>query len=1181
MHDAARQLELVRSRARLWLTVLSVLRFVAVIVPVMIVLALVDWALNLPGWLRLVIGLFVVVECVYWLSTRLYRAVSFCPGIGELALRAERMYPQLAGVLASSVELQARSGSDDATFGPYRAAMVDMTLGHARNLLQGVRLTRLIDLSSISRWSVMSLLTLVVLCAALFYAPGMSRTAMARWLTPLGPTQWPRKVIMEDATPADVCPVDAPVRLVTLIQRGHEPGMRVRVSYRLTDAEGQAGPRQQALMTEQNTGHVADSGSASFERLIDLPPVVVRTINSLPDGRGELEYTFQAGDGQTTTERITLVARPSVTSLKATIDPPVYAAGLVSPQSAAMHEQSGQIATASALVGSRVQLEVILNKPITMTQTGLATALPGLIESIGSENVVIKEQSASTPKRARFTAVFTLTDTFSTRVHVTDSHGLENLSQRRYRIEAIEDGPPSVSITEPVADEAVLASATIDVVAAAQDDVGLERLELIGSIIHHATGGEPVEQKLPTLSEHSGRQLTLGTQASMDLSTMELRAGDTLVLHGVVRDIYELNNQRHEPVRSSPRTLRIIDEPTLVAQIRSELAGLRQQVVRLEQTQQRIQSEQPPSITQPQQEQVTQRLDAQSSLLERLEDRIQRNRLDDQPMREMIRQADGLVRQAHQKSTDAASRLREADERPDVADSLEEAAHGDQKAVRQTLSELADLLDQGRDVLTLKLKLQQLKTQQESLATDTRELLPQTIGQEPDQLSDSERERLKDLRQRQDDLADQARDLTRQMQLTADALARQGERDQDRAAAEALAETAAISQRQGLEGSMSQSSESMQRNQLSQAGQQQGAAMDTLDRMLKEMGSQERRRQAILKRRLQELSALIRKLIKRQTAHALELNQSVADGVAALEPGQVSIRRATMGAQQEAGGSTETAEVRSQLVEAVREQGAAVGALRIGDSPPALTAERRAVDHLESALDELNKLTEDKAAQEAQQQRQKLRDAYERHAKRQDELRESVQQVTHDGPMDRQRRASLVGLAGGQSELQRAIAETGKEVGETLVFEHMHGQVGAASSRVVSTLRRGVGDVAVLSDQRSIASTLRAMAEALKEDPSDNPFSSSGGGGGGEGGGSNPAVPPLAELKLVRGLQSVIYDQTREVENSRNAQPDQPMKQKMLELSTRQRELSSLGKRLIDQMKQQQNPLTPDAGEQP
>jgi hypothetical protein len=1166
MHDAARQLEMVRGRAKLWLTILQLLRFVSAVVPVLVVLALVDWALKLPGWLRLVIGLFVLIECVVWLSTRLYRASRFRPALGDLALRAERVYPQLAGVLASCVEFQVGAAGDDEARGPHHNRLMRMTIDRARTMLDGVRLARLIDLSSVARWFAASLLAMAVLASGVIYAPGMTRTAMARWMAPLGPTEWPRRVILEDATPVAVCPVDAPVRLVTHIQRGFKHGMRVRVNYRMTDAAGVTGEWQEVLMTEQGLA-AAGSGEASFERLIDLPPAVVRSINRTPDSSGQLQYTFQAGDGLTPPGRVTLVARPAVAEVNLSTDPPVYAAGLVSPQAVALHEQSGQIASASALIGSRVSLEVVLNKPVPVTPVGLAAALPGLAETIGMQQVAFEPRSADESQSNRFTATFTLTETFSTRMHVTDTEGLENLSQRRYRIEAIEDGPPSVSITEPVADESVLASAELAVTAVAQDDVGLESLEVVGAVVRRVAKGQPVEEPMPRLAESSGRQPTLDAQAVLALPAMQLRAGDTLVLHGVARDVYELDGQRHDPVRSSPRTLRIIDEPTLIAQLRSELAGLRQQVVRLEQTQQRIQSEQPPSVTLPQQEQVTQRLDAQTSLLERLDERMQRNRLDDAPMREVIDRADTLVRRARGQSSDAVSRLRAADENPDDAEALERAAN-EQQAVRQTLGDLAELLDQGRDVLTLKLQLQQLKTQQSALATDTRELLPRTIGQELDQLEEDERERLEDLRRRQAELAEQARTLTRQMQLTADALARQGERDQDRAAAEALAEAAAIGQRQGLEESMSQSSESMQRNQLSQSGQQQDEALNTLERMLEEMGTQERRRQEILRRRLRELSALIRRLIERQTAHADALEAADAGQVAPLEPGQVSIRRATMGAQQQAGGSKETAEVASALAEAVREQGAAVGALRNGNRAPALAAERRAVDHLKKALEELNKITEDNAAQEAREKRRQLREAYLQHAERQDALRKSVRQAGDVGPVDRRRRAELVALAGGQSELQQAIARTGEEVAQTLVFERMHERIGTASSRVVTTLRRGVADAAVLSDQRTIATTLRAMADALKEDPTDSPFAGGGGGGGGGGGAPPAAVPPLAELRLIRGLQEGVYNETKEAEATTAGQTADTMKQRMLELSTQQRELSSLGKRLIEQMKQ-------------
>ncbi len=1185
MQDVSRQLKQVRGRARLWLSAIHIFRFIAALVLVVLLLSVLDWALNLPGWLRLVIGLLVCAECVYWLTTRLLSALRFNPSLSELALRAERVYPQLAGVLASSVDFSTGStsaqGEADSRQG---RALAELALDRARGLMDGVDLSRLVDPSAAMKRLAVALLSLMVLGACVISAPGMSRTAVARWLAPLGSTQWPRSVSIEDTTGFDVRPVDAPVRFMSRITKGHRSGMRVNVHYRFIDALGETGQWGRAILTQQSTDRDAKA-SASYEQLLEVSAEVARSVNNTPGGRAVLSYYFQAGDGQTPTAQIKLVARPAVVAVHVDIQPPVYAVGLTGTQAVALHEQGGQIASASALVGSRVRLLVQWNKPVSVTRDDLATVLPGLIDAIGLDAITVDDSNDSNdsgqPKGDRLSIGFILTDTFTTPIHITDGYKLENQSRRKYRIEAVQDRLPSSAITEPLADEAVLASAVISLAATAQDDVGLERIELLGTTRSRPVGGDLIEAVLPRLAQSSGRQTSLSAGLELDLSKLELRSGDSVVLTAVAYDVYELNGQRHDPVVSSPRTLRIIDEPTLVAQLRTELAGLRQQVVRLEQTQQRIASEQPPSVTQPQQDQVTRRLESQASLLDELSDRMRRNRLEDEPMREVIQQADELVQRARQASSEAASNLRKSDEQsagqPEEADQLEDAAHEDQQEVRQTLTELAELLDQGRDVLTLKLRLQQLKTQQQALANDTRELLPETIGQDKDQLDEAQRQRLDELEKRQAELADQARALTRKMQVTAEALSQQGERDQDKAAAQALAEAAAIGQRQGLSESMQQSSESIDQNRLSQSGQQQDKALDALDKMLKEMGTQEKRRQAILKRRLQELSELVRKLLKRQIAQALLLERSANDEVAVFEPQQLALRRATMGAQQQAGGSSESGQVAVSLSDAVREQGSAVGSLRRGEGPAALTAQRAAVEHLKSALDELNKLVEDSAAKQARKEREQLRQAYKKHAKRQDELRDLVRVIVDAGPMNRQRRAALVALSGEQSQLQQAIAETGRLVGKTLVFEHMHEQVGQTSSRVVHALRRGEGDGPVRGDQQMIAITLRAMAEALKQDPSDDPFSSGGGGGGGGGGGQEPPlVPPVAELKLIRGLQAVVYEQTRLIEADAAGAADGPMKQRMLEISTRQRELSSLGKRLIEKMKQQsQQPLFP------
>ncbi|GAB4195761.1 MAG: hypothetical protein Kow00105_09970 [Phycisphaeraceae bacterium] len=1189
MQQIIRQLEQVRSHARGWLVVLHLSRFLGALVLVLTALVCVDWLLDLPGWLRLVIGLLVVVESVYWLGTRLIRAMSFRPSLSDLALRAERLYPQLEGVFASTVEFEANEQPPSRESPPpYHRAIVDRMVRQVMARLEGVDLSRLINHHVVARELVGSVLIVACVSVLILLEPGISRTAAMRWLAPLGSAQWPKSVDVQDVTGLTVWPVDTPIQLRSRITRGHRPDMRVRVHYRIVDLTGQAGPWTQAVMTAQTT--TAQAGEpVVYERLLDVPPTAVRLLDASPQEACLLEYRFEAGDAETPRNRISLVSRPRIESVQAHIEPPVYATGLVDAQTLALHEQPGSLATAKALVGSAIRLEVTLNKPVPLSEDLLHTIMPGLSDDVEPGKLLLslsplsaQQEEAETNEQTakRFDVSFSLPGTVNTGFTVKDEHGLASLSQRLYRIEAVQDSPPSVAITLPETDEAVLATAQVDINATAQDDVGLEHLLVTGSISKSRKVNGTERQEMQALARRDGRQPTLQAAALLDLSTYDLSAGDTITLYAVAQDVFELEGKRHDPVQSAPRTLRIIDEPTLVSQIRTELAGLRQQVVRLEQTQQRIQSEHPPSVTIPQQEQITQRLDAQTALLDRLTARMQRNRLESPDTLKLIDSAEALVDQAREYSIDATDKLRQADAKQNTpeAEPLENEARSRQDAVRQTLSELADLLDQGRDVLTLKLQLQQLRTQQQALANDTRELLPQTIGQSRDQLDEADRQRLDELEQRQRDLEEQARSLTRQMQLTADALSRQGERDQDRAAAEALAEAAAIGQRQGLQDAMDRSSQSLQQNQLSQAGQEQDRALNTLERMLQEIDTREQRRQAILQRRVRELVSLVRQLIQRQTNHAERVRDSEPLALSELEPEQVTIRRATMGAQQQADASSETAKAGEHLADAVREQGQAVLSLRNAAGAEAFASETGAIEQLEQALEVLESLEKDAQTQEAIRQREALRQAYLKLADEQDALRESVEETRQAGAVGRRQRAALIGLSADQSRLQQAIADAGRQVEETLVFVRMHERMGAASSRVVSALRRGEAGPVVTDEQAMIAATLRAMAEALKQDPNNSDFASGGGGGGGQGEGQPPPmVPPLAELKLIRGLQQVIYDQTKTVQAATAGQPDQPTKQKLMELSTRQRELSDLGQRLIEQVRQQSRP-TPDTG---
>src|SRR5690606_12724472 len=121
------------------------------------------------------------------------------------------------------------------------------------------------------------------------------------------------------------------------------------------------------------------------------------------------------------------------------------------------------------------------------------------------------------------------------------------------------------------------------------------------------------------LAAEAGRQPSLRAAHALDLAAHpQLRPGDVVTLTATARDVYlDRAGQRHDPARSAPRRLRIIDAATLIGQIRGELAGVRQQALRLDEQQQQA-AQAPPADAQPLQDRLGRRLEAQSSLVRRL-----------------------------------------------------------------------------------------------------------------------------------------------------------------------------------------------------------------------------------------------------------------------------------------------------------------------------------------------------------------------------------------------------------------------------------------------------------------------------------------------------------------------------------------------------------------------------------
>jgi hypothetical protein len=488
----------------------------------------------------------------------------------------------------------------------------------------------------------------------------------------------------------------------------------------------------------------------------------------------------------------------------------------------------------------------------------------------------------------------------------------------------------------------------------------------------------------------------------------------------------------------------------------------------------------------------------------------------------------------------------------------------------KALGELSQMLDQGRDALALQLQLKALAGEQRELAAASREMLPRTLGRDAEQLSDAEREQLRQLADRQAGLAEQSRQLTEQMRQTAEALSKEGATPEDTASAQSLAEAAAIAQRQGLTQTMKQASDAARQNRLSEAGQQQDSSQSTLQDMLDQMGKQDQRRQEILQRRLAKLGESIEKLIARQTEELERLKQ--ADGLAGLDEPMSLLRRNTLSVEEEARAMRQTEAAGVDLGAAAERQGVAIRSLRERERQPGIDAEAVALEKLKDALEKVNATNEAARQEQARQQREQMRARYTQLALEQRTLREQTERFAGLKELTRQQRREMVDLGNREADLRIAAAELkeGEHVARTLMFQHLHGRIDELADQAVRDLRSAKADTPVAAQSR-IESMFMQMAEALKESPTEEPFASGqsgdggGGGGGGGGAGNRPAIPREAELKLFAGLQRDVYERTREIADARDRADAAAVKRLLLQLSVEQRQLAGLGAKLMQE----------------
>lgn len=1226
MLHIAQQLRSVRRTGRTLLVLRRLAQLLVVLVPVALVLALLDYALRMPGAMRLLIGVAVLSLSGVWLVTRLNRALRFWPTLAELALRAERLYPQLAGSLASAVEFSmhpAGYAQPSST-----ASMAQTAVDEMQDKTKGVDVKRMVKLKPTVQACALAVLAMLVLTAIAVATPQASATAAQRWLVPLGDTQWPKVNEVQPLTPKDaVFAADGKVRLRAKVTRGWSEGMRMTVQYRVLDEAGQ-GDWQSVRVAKQKNAPGSSAGEHIYEAMLDVPAAVARSLMAGQRTSATLEVRYSAGDDTTDTQSMTLAARPEIKSVTVKTEPPNYALGLINPQRIALHEQTDRIASTSALIGSTVTVEVMFNKPLPADFVNNDVGMAWM-QRLGADDKSFKMYRPADDAEG-FALTWTLDQTITGGFDLTDNFGLQSTdADKQYRIVAIEDELPASVLLKPTTDESVLPGASVQLSALTQDDIAMQSIKLDIVVPDRANTPEDAEQVVTRSLDNgallkTGRSETLSLDYTLQLKALDLLPGDEIRITAMGQDIYNLDGQRHDPVASDTRRLRVITEQELADQVRRVLRGVRNTGQSLERNQrlvaERTESS-PPAETAASQGDISRRIAAQQDTVEALRDRLERNRphnLD--ALEELLDRADAMLEQAETASEQAEQSLGEAANQQQQGEQAEQqqqaaAQAGDNDAqaqaeqdakqaqanqeqeqakardaqaeAREQLAELVAALDTGESVGEIESELAAIEADAARAAQKTKELLPKTIGQKAENLDEQTRKELEENADAQRDLAERAEALIDKMRAAAEQIGENGETPEERATAKTLAEAADIAERQGLQENTEQAAEKLDENQVADAANEQQQAMNTLEEMLEELGKQKQRRQEELKRLLQELAQKVQKLVDEQRSQLARAEAAAPNALGVLEQPQFMLRKRTMAVQAEAMQAAKTEPVGEPLGNAVKAQAEAIKAIRVNDKQSTLNQEGEALAQLEAALALLNKEQDQQEQEEQDAERFALRQAYYDLADRQERLLAIAMQHEQDEDYSRrdwrqinrlyEEQLEDKGLDEEQGVIRTVAAELLEKAGEAMVYQSLHRRIDQATGRAENRMSGRRIDGIVFNDQRSVVQMLRAMGDALDDTADQDKFEKDeqeqedqdGENQPGQGEEPPPLVPDLAQIKLLREVMIVLRNQTESLAEAGDNLPEPDLQQRLNDLAEQQRELKTLGEQLIEKLQQQ------------
>lgn len=1174
LHRLLLDLERLGRRARLLLIARAVTIGLGSIVGSIAIVAAVDWIVRFPGWLRLVI--LVAGAVALWGSLRKLfgPALAFRPTPIDLALRIERSEPSMAGRLASGVEFAA-SGLDGSS--PFAQRSVEDVASRVAgvSVLGALRPSRPIA----SMAPAAAGLVAAALLAVAF--PDTVSIAVRRVVLPLGSAAWPARTEVEpllgDGT---YRPKGEALVLGARLTRGDAADARITARVRSRRGDSFS-PFEDLVLTRQPDGR--------YERVLEGDPL-----------RDAIEVTFVASDSESEPAVIEFIPRPAIAASRLEAAPPAYARGAVESITRELGDGTDERATLHEplLAGTSVALELELERPLPPPDGAAPAWSPW---RIGTAPVAVTK-AGEHPESWRLQWIAGSPGMPETlEIGLVDALGITNGETIRFHAPSFRDQPPVAVVLEPSGDESVLPTAVLDVAIEGSDDVGLS---FLGSVTERipAEGGDG-QMVRDTSTTDSGRRTR--RDEKLDLAEFDAKAGDTFVIRAVAEDGFENVvadpaagpdgelGVHHPRVESPPRTIRIIPEAELARQLRAQLSSLRRAAIRLDAQQAELAAasanDRFDATGERGQAQVSERLRSAREAVDAIERRSDRNRLADEELAATLDQARDLVDAAARSSQEASAAMEErrAAADPQSAKASGERAAGAQEGVREELEDLVRLLDRDEDAWAMGRDLERLRESLGDVRQRTQDLGRRTVGQSAENLSPADRSELDRLTERQREAAASAKQLIDEMQKRAEGLERA-----DRSRAQAMRNAAEKGEQGRLAQKLERAASESGENRLQQAGQSQEQAAETLDEMQAALEDIRKARVEELKRALESLVQSIQRLVRNNEDELIELDRlDPAQADAVTERARVVAKltqnaRAVAGEARDAG--SESGRIARVVDRAADNLGTATSSLRKSpsDLAAAKTAEERSLALLREALEAAEKTKQEVESREAERARQAILAEYRKLAERQVAVRDATVAARPSDPAARLDRRALVEsrrLAIAEADIGKdvdAIAEANADVAKSDAFAEAHRLIGEWTSSASRRLQEGDLGESTVGEQQLVLDTFAGLIEALNEaEPDRDPFEEpqaedAGGQGGASASGSQGVLPPIAELRLIRGLQQQALERTRRLSSRGDAEPAR-LEADRASIASLQRKLVDLAGEIIKKMEPTQ--VEPDA----